>query len=73
MNGFEALQEIKSDKKMHDIPIVIFTSSDSQSDMRYGYENGADLYIRKPNNLNGFKRSMLQAIQLVKEKDFLIG
>ena len=70
MNGFEALQEIKSIKEMKDIPIVIFTSSDSQTDMRYGYENGADLYMRKPNNLNGFKRSMLQAIQLVKEKDF---
>lgn len=69
MNGFEALKEIKSIKKMKDIPMVIFTSSDSQSDMRYGYENGADLYIRKPNNLNGFKRSMLQAIQLVKEKE----
>lgn len=70
MNGFEALEEIKSIKEMKDIPVVIFTSSDSQADMRYGYENGADLYMRKPNNLNGFKRSMLQAIQLVKEKDF---
>ncbi len=70
MNGFEALKEIKSIKEMKDIPVVIFTSSDSQADMRYGYENGADLYMRKPNNLNGFKRSMLQAIQLVKEKDF---
>lgn len=70
MNGFEALNEIKSIKEMNDIPVVIFTSSDSQTDMRYGYESGADLYIRKPNNLGGFKRSMLQAIQLVKEKDF---
>ncbi len=67
MNGFEVLEQIKSNQDLCELPIVIFTSSDSQGDMRQAYEAGADLFIRKPNNLSGFRRAMLQSVQLVKE------
>ena len=56
INGIEVLKEIKSKDISKSIPTVIFTSSDSTSDMNYCYENGADLYIRKPNNINDFKK-----------------
>jgi CheY-like chemotaxis protein len=73
MNGFEVLNEIKVEEKLSSIPVVFFTSSDSSAEMKYAYENGADLYIRKPNNLNGFKRAMLQAVQLIKDADMMIS
>jgi len=73
MNGFEVLNEIKTEEKLSLIPIVFFTSSDSSAEMKHAYENGADLYIRKPNNLNGFKRAMLQAVQLIKDADMMIS
>lgn len=56
INGIDVLKEIKSKDISKSIPTVIFTSSDSTSDMNYCYENGADLYIRKPNNINDFKK-----------------
>ena len=59
MNGLEALENIKSAKATKSIPIVIFTSSDSESDMNYCYGSGVDLYIRKPNNINDLKKIMI--------------
>lgn len=58
VNGFEVLKLIKSNQVTSSIPTVVFTSSDSISDMKYSYEHGADLFIRKPNNINDFKEVM---------------
>ena len=55
VTGLEVLKEIKLLKPISSIPVVIFTSSDSTSDMNCSYVQGADLFIRKPNNINGFK------------------
>ena len=59
VTGLEVLKKIKSNKSIKSIPTVIFTSSDSPSDMNYCYQNGADYYIRKPNNINSFKETMI--------------
>ncbi|OGI20859.1 MAG: hypothetical protein A3B68_08635 [Candidatus Melainabacteria bacterium RIFCSPHIGHO2_02_FULL_34_12] len=58
LTGLEVLQQIKSNQSMYLIPTVIFTSSDSISDMKNCYEHGADLYIKKPNNINEYKKIM---------------
>jgi CheY-like chemotaxis protein len=58
ITGLEVLKKIKSNKSLKSIPTIIFTSSDSPSDMNYSYKNGADLYVRKPNNINDFKEVM---------------
>ncbi len=58
ITGLEVLKKIKSSELIKSIPVVVFTSSDSPSDMNYCHQNGADFYIRKPNNINGFKEIM---------------
>ena len=60
INGLDVLKEIKENKSMSEIPIIVFTSSDSTQDMNYSYEQGAELYIRKPNNINEYKIIMQQ-------------
>lgn len=65
ITGLDILKKIKQNKIVGKIPIVVFTSSDSASDMEYCYENGADLYLLKPNNINDFKEVINQAIKLV--------
>ena len=55
INGLEVLKYIKSRGEISFIPTVVFTSSDSDSDIKYCYDNGADLYVNKPNNINDFK------------------
>jgi chemotaxis family two-component system response regulator Rcp1 len=49
-NGFETLQELKQDKELCTIPVVIFSTSDEQRDVRKAYELGANCYISKPHS-----------------------
>ena len=60
VTGLEALKQLKALPRAKEIPIVIFTSSDAISDMNYCYENGADLYFKKPNNISELKAIMKQ-------------
>lgn len=47
VDGFEVLRKIRSSEKCRDIPVLIFTSSDSPADRSEGARLGAG-YFRKP-------------------------
>jgi len=47
-NGFEVLNEIKTDPALMHIPIVMLTTSDSESDIVKSYAKGACSFITKP-------------------------
>jgi CheY-like chemotaxis protein len=51
-NGHEALQEIKSDPDLRQIPCVIMTVSTAEEDILRSYNLGANSYIRKPLGFN---------------------
>jgi CheY-like chemotaxis protein len=53
-DGRQVLSEIKSDPVLAKIPVVIFTTSQANSDVSRSYELGANCYLRKPGNLPGF-------------------
>jgi two-component system, chemotaxis family, response regulator Rcp1 len=53
-NGQEVLVEIKSDKSLKCIPIIILTSSKLEDDVLETYENQANCYIIKPVDLKQF-------------------
>jgi len=46
-NGMECLIEIRSNKKFDHIPVFMFSTSMSPTDIHKAYENGANLYIPK--------------------------
>jgi len=50
-NGHEILREIRNQKQLNDVAIVIFTTSSNEYDIQKAYANGANLYIRKPDNI----------------------
>jgi len=52
-NGFEVLAEIKADAGLKNIPVIIFSVSKSQGDIRRAYDLQANCYIGKPADLNG--------------------
>jgi CheY-like chemotaxis protein len=47
-DGREALKEIKSDPKLKDIPIVVFTTSKAEEDIYRSYKLGVNSFITKP-------------------------
>lgn len=47
-NGFEVLNEIKADPTLMHMPVVMLTTSNSESDIVKSYANGACSYITKP-------------------------
>lgn len=53
-DGREVLYEIKKDEDLKSIPIVVLTTSTDQRDIESCYRMGANSYIRKPVDLNGF-------------------
>ena len=60
ITGLEVLKKIKSSQSIKSIFTVVFTSSDSVSDMNSCYNNGASLYIKKPNDINSFKEAIIR-------------
>ena len=54
VNGIETLQKIKSDKRTRSTPVVMLTSSKEDPDIQKCYNLGANSYIVKPVNFEGF-------------------
>lgn len=54
VDGMSVLREVKKDRTLANIPIVIFTASQAASDVTHCYELGANCYLSKPGNLSDF-------------------
>jgi len=48
MNGFQAARSITSDPETNDIPIIIVSTKDQETDRMWGLRQGAKDYITKP-------------------------
>ncbi|MCA1596887.1 MAG: response regulator [Chloroflexi bacterium] len=53
-DGFWVTRTMKSDPDLRMIPVVIFTSSDSEADVRRGYDAGGNVYVCKPSGADEF-------------------
>jgi len=54
MNGIEFLAAIKANEALKNIPVIILSSSETQSDITKAYEFGAASYITKPTEVTDF-------------------
>ena len=63
-NGLTCLTEVKAAENLKHLLIVIFSTSYEPSAMKVLYDNGANYYIRKPNNFQQLKDLIRQAIIL---------
>jgi DNA-binding response OmpR family regulator len=54
-HGREVLQEVKSDEKIRQIPIVVLSTSSSEKDIRTAYDLHANSYLIKPWELEEFR------------------
>lgn len=54
MDGLEACGKMRKNKKMDNVPIVMFSAKLSAVDKKEAFEAGADGFITKPFNARGF-------------------
>jgi CheY-like chemotaxis protein len=54
MDGRQFLQKIKLDPALHQVPVVVLTTSDAETDMVQSYDNFAAGFIVKPVDVDDF-------------------
>ena len=60
-NGHQVLKQIKADDYLKKIPVIMLTTSSSQRDIDFAYENHSNSYVQKPLNMDDF----LEAIKKI--------
>ena len=48
LDGLEVLEQIRADEELRGTLVLLLTAKAQESDVRRGYEAGADAYVRKP-------------------------
>ncbi|SRR5665213_269190 len=54
LNGFEVLAEIRKNKNLEDVPVLIMSASQKDRDLKSAYEHQANFYIVKPMDMKHF-------------------
>ncbi|TVR68695.1 MAG: response regulator [Sphaerobacteraceae bacterium] len=60
MDGREALEAIKAEPGLRQIPVVVLTTSTAEADIFASYDLGASSYITKPVTFDGLVNAMRQ-------------
>jgi|ERR1043165_1281779 CheY-like chemotaxis protein len=60
--GLQCLREIKSDKKLKDISVAIYSVSAGENDVEETFRNGANVYIEKPGDFEVLKQLLKKAV-----------
>ena len=54
-DGRDLLRIIKTDQSLKTIPVIVFSNSKARKDVRRCYQLGANSFIQKPMEIDGFK------------------
>ena len=57
-DGREVLKEIKQNATLKKIPVIIFSTTNNEQEMRRCYELGANSYITKPNSFENLIKTV---------------
>lgn len=63
-NGVECLLEIKKNERFRDIAIAIYSTSSSEEHIEETFINGANIYIKKPNDFQTLKKILADVVAL---------
>jgi len=72
-NGIECLHEMKKNLLLKDLPVVMFSTSNSQEKIGLVFKSGADVYIHKPSDFSQLKQVILHALPIAVENPFSNG
>jgi len=60
MTGVDILEKVKSNDHIRRCPVVVLTTTDDQREIQRCYDLGANVYITKPVNYDGFSNAIKQ-------------
>lgn len=63
-NGMQCLSEIRSNTKIKELCVAIYSTSSSETDIEETFIKGANIYINKPNNFNDLKKVVDKVLRL---------
>ncbi len=69
-SGMECLSEIRQNEKLKNLPVVMFSTSNSWDTINLLFKSGANVYIHKPNDFAQLKQVIHHALPIAAEKIF---
>jgi CheY-like chemotaxis protein len=63
-SGVECLVEIRQHSKYNDLSIAIYSTSSTEKDIEDTFINGANVYIKKPNNFSNLKKVLSDVVNM---------
>jgi len=63
-SGMECLVEIRKTERLINLPVIIYSTSSSHKDIENAFQNGANLYIRKPSSFQELQRLISNVLLL---------
>jgi len=61
-DGHQCLKEIRSDEKLKNISVAIYSTSNNQKDVEETFLKGANIYITKPSDYNTLKQVLEKVV-----------
>jgi len=72
-NGIECLSELKKNEKLKNIPVVMFSTSNSWETINSLFKSGAQIYIHKPSDFSQLKQVIHHALPIASDINFSTG
>lgn len=63
-SGNDCLKEIRANARFKDMSIAIYSTSSSEKDIEDTFIDGANIYIKKPNDFNKLKKILHEVVNL---------
>jgi len=63
LSGLQCLASFKKDEQLKDLPVIIYTTSSQEREIRTAQELGASGFITKPNDFKVLKRILTMILQ----------
>lgn len=73
MDGIEFLKQVKKDKKLSHIPVIVFTAKTAEEDMLKAFDSGAIAYLTKPISLKLLKKRIDSILSQPESSDMAKG
>jgi DNA-binding response OmpR family regulator len=71
-SGLEVLEDLKKNKRLAIVPVIMFTTSGSDKDVETAYQLGVNSYIQKPDDPTGMEK-ILRSIFSYWEENETVG